>query len=241
MTGKTATRRTRVSWLARLMRPPVFDTLSRRILSSIGPGQRSTFVARSQVPGLFVGRATNLGNGRPEEEAEDPVRSDPHPALRAAQPHEVGHAPENGGDHPRKPDAHNLVDGEVAPELDELPDRLVLELFEVGLAVEGLDHVSGRQVALLDGGLGGGRHDLTLFLTHVLYGGAVSYGPDVVVALDPERLVYLYSRPLVEGQPEVLYGLVRAVACRPDHVLRVDLPAALELDAVLRNLLGHRS
>src|SRR5215203_4513352 len=240
MTGKTATRRTRVSWLARLMRPPVFDTLSRRILSSIGPGQRSTFVARSQVPRLFVGRATNLGNGGPEEEAEDPVRSDPHPALRAFEPHEVGHAPENGGEHPRKPDAHNLVDGEVAPELHELPERFVLELLEVGLSVDGLDHVSGRHVAFLNGGLGGGRNDLALFLAYVLDGGAVSYGPDVALSINPERQVYLDSCPLVEGQPEVLYGLVRAVARRPDHVLRVYLPAALELYAVLRYLLGHR-
>src|SRR3954466_9817469 len=124
MIGTTATSRTRVSWLARLIRPTVTDTLSRRVLSSLGPGQPSTFASRSQVPGSFPGRATNLGNGGPEEEAEDPVRSDTHSALRATQPHEVGHAPENGGDNPRKPDAHNFVDGEVAAELDELSERL---------------------------------------------------------------------------------------------------------------------
>src|SRR5919107_5461160 len=146
MTGTTATSRSRVSWLARLMRTSVFDPLSRYVLSSFGPGQRSIFAPGSQVPGLFLGRAPNLGDGRLEEEAEDPVRGDPYPALRAAQPHQVGHAPENGGEHPRKPYAHNLVDGEVAPELHELPERLVLELFEVGLAVDGLYHVSGRHV-----------------------------------------------------------------------------------------------
>src|SRR3712207_1754142 len=41
------------------------------------------------------------------------------------------------------------------------------------------------------------------------------------------------------GQPEVLYRLVRTVARSPDHVLRIYLLAALQLDAVARDLLGH--
>src|SRR3712207_2324322 len=41
------------------------------------------------------------------------------------------------------------------------------------------------------------------------------------------------------GQPEVLYRLVRAVARGPDHVLRIYLLAALQLDGVAGDLLGH--
>src|SRR5215210_2585463 len=230
-----------VSWLARLKRFPVCFALS-----TLHP----FLLARANVPplgsglkqsGLLLGRAPYLGDGWREKVAEDPVGGDPHLALRAVEPHEVGHAPEDGGDHPGKLDAHHLVDGEVAPELYELSEGFVLELFEVVLAVYGPDDVLGRHVAFLYGSLGGRRDDPAIFQAHVLDGGAVPYGPDVALAVNPQRKVYLYSGPLVERQPELLYRLVRAVAGGPDHVLRGDLPAPLELDAAVGYFLRHRA
>src|SRR5215213_3676103 len=140
---------------------------------------------------LFFGGAPNLGNGGPEEDAQDPIRGDPRLALGAVKAHQVGQAPENGRDHAREPYAHDLIDGEVAPELDELPQWLVLELSEIPLPVDGLEHVAGGQMALLDRGLGGRRHYTAVVPAHVMYGGAVTYGPDVVVVLDLEGEVDL--------------------------------------------------
>src|SRR5688572_23778479 len=191
----------------------------------------------SRAPLFFVG-AADLGNGGPEENAHDPVRSDPYLALRAVQADEVGQPPENGRDNPGEPYAHHLVDGEVASQLDELTERLVLELSQITLTIDGLQHVTGDQVSLLDRGLRGRRNERAL-LVDVLHGRTVPEGPDVAVALHPQCKVYPYACPLVMGQSEVLYRLVRTVARSPDHVLRIDLLAALELDAVARDLLGH--
>src|SRR5215207_498914 len=186
----------------------------------------------------ILGGTPNLGNGRPQEKADDPVRSDPHLALGAVQAHQVGHSPENGCDHPGKPYAHHLVDGEVASQLDELAERLVFELSEIILTIDGLEHVTGDQVPLLDRGLRGRRNDRA-FLVDILDGRTVPDGPDVAMALHPQREIYLYACALIMGQPQVLYRLVRAVARSPDHVLRIYLLAALQLDAVARYLLGH--
>src|SRR5215208_5353938 len=173
-----------------------------------------------------------MGDGRPQEDAHDPVRSDSCLALGAVQAHQIGHSPENGRDHPGEPYAHDLVDGEVASQLDELAERLVFELSQLTLTIDGLQHVTGDQVSLLDRGLRGRRNDRALLVD-------VPDGPYVAVALHPERKVYLYACPHVIRQPEVLYRLVRAVARSPDHVLRIYLLAALQLDAVARYLLGH--
>src|SRR5919112_3345120 len=94
-------------------------------------------------------------------------------------------------------------------------------------------------MALLDRGLGGRRNYTSIVPVHVIYGGAVTYGPDVVVVLDLEGEVDLYARPRIKGQTQILDRLVRAVARGPDHVLRVYLLAALELDGFARDLFGH--
>src|SRR5215204_4181803 len=237
ITGTTATSRIRVSWLARLKRAPVSHALSPASAPPL-----STFNVAPLWPPLkgplFFGGTPNLGDGRPQEDAHDPVRSDPYLALGAVQAHQIGHSPENGGDHPGESYAHDLVDGEVASQFDELAERLVFELSQLTLTIDGLQHVTGDQVSLLDRGLRGRRNDRAL-LVDVLDGRTVPDGPYVAVALHPERKVYLYACPHVIRQPEVLYRLVRAVARSPDHVLRIYLLAALQLDAVARDLLGH--
>src|SRR5215211_6998633 len=238
ITGTTATSRIRVSWLARLKRAPVSHALSPASAPPLATFNVAPLWPPLKGP-LFFGGTPNLGDGRPQEDAHDPVRSDPHLALGAVQAYQIGHSPENGRDHPGEPYAHHLVDGEVASQLDELAERLVLELFEVPLIVQGFEHVAGGQVALLDRGLRGRRDDSAVPLADVVHGSAVAYGPDVAVALHPQCKVYLYACPLVMGQPEVLYRLVRAVARSPDHVLRIYLLAALQLDAVAHDLLGH--
>src|SRR5215211_4158830 len=53
------------------------------------------------------------------------------------------------------------------------------------------------------------------------------------------RPCWIAACAVIMGQPQVLYRLVRAVARSPDHVLRIYLLAALQLDAVARDLLGH--
>src|SRR5919107_1165025 len=94
-------------------------------------------------------------------------------------------------------------------------------------------------MALLDRGLGGRRNYTSIVPVHVMDGGAITYGPDVVVILDLEGEIDLYARPLVVGQTQILDHLVRTVARGPDHVLRVYLLAALELDGLACDLLGH--
>src|SRR5215216_832543 len=241
ITGTTATSRIRVSWLARLKQTPVSHALSCCPAASnpLSAGVKLAPLWPCLKTTLFLRGAPNLGDGGPQEDPHDPVRSDAHLALGAVQPNEVGHSPENGRDYAREPYAHHLVDGEVTPELDEHPERLVFELSEIFLTVEGLEHITGYQVTLLDRGLGGRRYYSAIFPVHILHGGAVPYSPDVVVALHPKGKVYLYAGPLVVGQPEVVYHLVRAVARGPDHVLRIYLLAAFQLDAVVRDLLGH--
>src|SRR5215211_4244336 len=237
ITGTTATSRIRVSWLARLKRAPLSHALSPASAPPLATFNVAPLWPRLKGP-LFFGGAPNLGDGRPQEDAHDPVRSDPHLALGTVQAHQIGHSPEYSSDHPSEPYAHDLVDGEVASQLDELAERLVFELSQITLTIDGLQHVTGDQVPLLDRGLRGRRNDRA-FLVDVLDGRTVPDGPDVAMALHPQREVYLYACSLIMGQPEVQYRLVRAVARSPDHVLRIYPLAALQLDAVARYLLGH--
>jgi hypothetical protein len=142
---------------------------------------------------------------------------------------------------PREPHAHHLIDSEVAPELDELPDGPVFEpLHAVLPAVDSGQDVAGDHVALLDRGLRGRRDDLAVLLcADVLDGCAVSYRPDVIVTLDAQVLVHLNAGPLVHRKAGSLDAEVRTVAGGPDHVLRIYCAAALELHAVFGYLLGH--
>src|SRR4051812_46424928 len=111
-------------------------------------------------------------------------------ALWAIEARQVGQAPEDGRQGPGKAHAHNLVHGEVAPKLDELPQGLILERLQlVFLAIDGGEEVLGEHFALLDGSLSIRRDASTILLVDVRDGGAVTDGPDVRMALNSQVLV----------------------------------------------------
>ena len=74
--------------------------------------------------------ASDLGGGRAEEEAEDPVGRHLCLASRALQLVQVGGPPHEGGQKPAEPHPEDLVDGELAHELYDLPQGPVIEVHQ---------------------------------------------------------------------------------------------------------------
>src|SRR5215204_1236938 len=193
-------------------------------------GVRDT--SRGTLPKLRL--APDLGDGRVVEQVEEPVGGDPGPALGALQLVEVRQAPEQGRELPAELEAHDLVDGELAPELDQFAKRLVAEGFRLLAVYNGEDILCDR-FAFLHGGLGVGGHGGAL----VVYGGgAVANPPHVLLALDPHKAVDREALAFVVGEGELVELRARAGAGGPDHVLRRDLAAVREEHAVGPHLLG---
>src|SRR5215210_4111512 len=189
---------------------------------------------RCHRPEKVLRLAPDLGDGRIVEEVEEPVGGDPGPALRALQLVEVGHAPEQGRYLPAELDAHDLVDGELAAQLHELPERLVAEGLGL-LAVYGGEDVLGGGFALLHGGLGVRGHRLAV---RVHRGRAVADPPHVVVADDPHKAVDCKTSAFVVWEGEVVELPARAGAGGPDHVLGSDLASVREDNPVGLHLPG---
>src|SRR5919112_4661133 len=189
---------------------------------------------RYRHPVVALRLAPNLGYRRIVEEVEEPVGGDPGPALRALQLVKVGHAPDKGRYLPAEFDAHDLVDGELAAQLDELPERLVPEGLGL-LTVYGGEDVFSYGFALLHGGLGVRGYGRVEFV----HGGrAVAYPPHVFVALDPHKSVYREAPAFVVREGEVVELPARPGASGPDHVLGGDLASVGEDDPVGPHLPG---
>src|SRR5215210_500679 len=189
---------------------------------------------RCHRPEKVLRLAPDLGDGRIVEEVEEPVGGDPGPALRALQLVEVGHAPEQGRYLPAELDAHDLVDGELAAQLHELPERLVAEGLGLLAVYSGKD-VFGDGFALLHGGLGIRGHRLAV---RVHRGRAVADPPHVVVADDPHKAVDRKTSAFIVREGEVVELPARAGAGGPDHVLGRDLAAIGEDNLVGLHLPG---
>src|SRR3712207_171601 len=135
----------------------------------------------------------DLGDRRAVEEVEEPVGGDAGPALGTLQLVEVGNAPEHGGHEAAELYPENLVDGELAPHLDELPQGLVLEGLEFS-AVYGGQDVLRDGPSLLGGRLRVGRHRPSVLVD---VGRAVADPPHVIVARDAHVGVHLQAPAFV--------------------------------------------
>src|SRR5918997_444506 len=172
---------------------------------------------------------------RVEEEIQEPICRDPGPVLGALQLEEVSRPPEEGGRKSPELHAHDVVNRELAPQLNQLAHRLVLERLQLILSpVDNGEGVLCQRLALLDRRLGVGRDRLAVFV-HV--GRAVADGPDVLRAGYAHVLVRLDTLLALQLKVQVLRLDARAIAGGPDHVLGFYLLAVVEDHLVRGDLL----
>src|SRR3712207_2747321 len=112
-------------WSAERMLPSCIEINEES--AEIRPFPSGHETVRRRLGANILGAVPDLGDGRVEEEVEDPIRRDPSPALRALELVQVGRPPEEGGQKAAELDVQHLVDGEVVPYLHELADGLVVE------------------------------------------------------------------------------------------------------------------
>jgi hypothetical protein len=65
----------------------------------------------------ILNKVSDLGGRGAEEEPYDPISRNPRTVLGTLQLGEVDSPPEQGGRKPREAHAHDLIDGEAAPQL----------------------------------------------------------------------------------------------------------------------------
>src|ERR671916_3329176 len=100
----------------------------------------------------------NLRYRRVKEEVQEPICRDPGPVLGALQLEEVSRPPEEGGRKSPELHAHDVVNRELAPQLNQLAHGLVLERLQLILSpVDNGEDVLFQRLALLNRRLGVGR------------------------------------------------------------------------------------
>src|SRR5215210_7616877 len=189
------------------------------------------YVSKPQKRSLNSLASPDLGYRRVEEEVQEPVSRDTSPVLGTLQLEQVGRPPEESGREALELHAHDLVDGELAPQLHQLAHGLVLEGGDLVLpAVDAGENVPGQGLTLLDRRLGVGRDSLAI-LVHV--GRAVADSPYVLPAWHTHVGVRLGALVALLREVQILHLHARAVAGGPDDVLGLYLPAVVEEHVVL--------
>src|SRR5215218_4412342 len=179
-----------------------------KLSSSSGHAQIIIQRAREVV----LKKVSDLGGRGAKEEPYDPISRHPRTVLGALQLGEVDSPPEQGCRKSREAHAHDLVDGEAASQLHELPKGPVFELLEPVVLVDGGEDVSGRDTPLLNRRLGSGWGQTLASLGN---GRGIAYGPHPGAVRHPQVFVDDYPIVLSEGEIEVLKLGVRTDASGP--------------------------